>query len=363
MGKKRPICFFGPLPPPVHGMAKANAEMIAALARERPIAILNISAAGLTRNARYHLVKLGRISGAYLRLLWARSRHARLLYASVDDGLGGWWTALTALIARLMGMRIYLHHHSFRYIVKRSHAHAVLAWCAGRDAVHIVLCPQMAARLTETYPLIGLSRIVPNSVDERPPAAGSSHRTGPLRIGMLANLTFAKGLDTFVELAEAAWAQDIAVEAVLAGPIPIAAEREATEAAVERSGGGLTWLGPVSGAEKEAFFAEIDLLILPTRYPTEAYPLVLLEALVRGVGTIAHERGCIGALTVHPEAIAIPVDADFIALALPLLMKMAAMPTSARAAKRKTIQTAAIALNATNAQARETLVRDLIALA
>lgn len=354
----RPICTFGPLPPPMHGMAKTNAEMVAALERRRPVVALNISAAGLTRNMRYHLVKLGRVARTYPQLLWARRRGARLLYASVDDGLGGWWTALATLAARMTGMRVYLHHHSFKYIVEHRRTLAALVRCAGPEAVHIALCPQMAAQLTERYPRIDQYRIVPNWV-EIPLAFDTRPRSpGPLRIGMLANLTFEKGLDTFVALVEAAQAQGIALEAVLAGPIPIAAERDATEEAVARSAGVLKWLGPVSGAEKEAFFAGIDLMVLPTRYRTEAYPLVLLEALVRGVGIIAPDRGCIRALGVHPAAATIPVDADFIAETLPLLAQAAMTPGSDRAA----IRAAGLELNTRNAQARDALLDELVAL-
>lgn len=354
----RPICTFGPLPPPMHGMAKTNAEMVAALERRRPVVALNISAAGLTRNARYHLVKLGRVARTYPRLIWARLRGARLLYASVDDGLGGWWTALAALAARMTGMRIYLHHHSFKYIVEHRRTLAALIRCAGPEAVHIALCPQMATRLTERYPGIDRFRIVPNRVEIPPVCDARPRPPGPLRIGMLANLTFEKGLDTFVALVEAAKTHGIALEAVLAGPIPIAAERAATEAAVARNAGALRWLGPVSGAEKEAFFAGIDLMVLPTRYRTEAYPLVLLEALVRGVGTIAPDRGCISALSVHPAAVTIPIDADFVAETLPLLARAAIAPGVDRAA----IRAAGLDLNAGNAQARDALIDELVAL-
>ena len=79
--------------------------------------------------------------------------------------------------------------------------------------------------------------------------------------------------------------------------------------AQSQNGGRLSFLGPLYGSAKDAFFDEIDIFLLPTR--SESYGLVIIEALSRGVPVIAYARGCIGSYLTAPAGHAIPTERGF----------------------------------------------------
>lgn len=51
--------------------------------------------------------------------------------------------------------------------------------------------------------------------------------------------------------------------------------------------------GSVYGEEKQQFFASADLMVFPTSYPNECFPLVILEALSYGIPVISTNEGAI----------------------------------------------------------------------
>ena len=96
-----------------------------------------------------------------------------------------------------------------------------------------------------------------------------------------------------ISLTEALEREDIPVHLMLAGPATDDRSSALLCEARNKIGPRLTEYGAVYGIEKEAFFDSIDLFVFPTRYANEAEPLVVFEALSRGVPVIAFGRGCI----------------------------------------------------------------------
>jgi glycosyltransferase involved in cell wall biosynthesis len=80
---------------------------------------------------------------------------------------------------------------------------------------------------------------------------------------------------------------------VLAGPAPSPAEEALVRQALSELGDRLEWRGAVHGDAKLRFFRDIDVFVFPTRYPYEAQPNVVLEALSAGNHVVAPDRGCI----------------------------------------------------------------------
>lgn len=326
-------------------------EMLGAIAAHVRVTTIDTSPRSLARGARYHLRRLLRVLQGLPRILLARMQGVRTLYMPLDEGMGGIWNLAFLLIARATGMRLFLHHHSFRYISDRTGLMAVIVAIAGPEACHVVLCPTMEARLRALYPRIGDSFVAPNPVAEplKPRSGIGSVGTTPT-IGMLANLTFEKGVAAFVELIETM--PDI--RGILAGPADPAVGRF-IETAVARLHPRLSWLGPVSGETKETFFEAIDVFVFPTRYRTEAYPLVLAEALIRGVGVIAPDRGCIGALAAL-EAVDVVGPADDFVACTTVLLRAGFADARDRSERRAAVRSQGEALNRANATIRQRLV-------
>lgn len=314
MSASRKVVFAGPLPPPGHGMANVNGDMIAMIAERTDVIAFGVQPPVLRRGLSYHLAKAWKALVATLGIARARCGGASVFYGSVDDGLGGIWTMLFVLVARILGLQIFLHHHSYKYILKRSSIMRMLVFVAGASAYHIMLCDEMIAAFSAVYPRARHFFVAPNSVTKptRDMAGRDPAATG-VTIGLLSNLTREKGLRSFVGLLDACDNPDL--RGVLAGPIPDPEDEVFVRQSLARLGGRLRWLGAVSGEAKEAFFEELDLFIFPTTYPTESFGLVLLEALVRGVPCIAPMRGCICVFEKLSSIEIVPLASDFEAVA------------------------------------------------
>jgi glycosyltransferase involved in cell wall biosynthesis len=113
------------------------------------------------------------------------------------------------------------------------------------------------------------------------PLAGvhrSGDHTGKLRLGFIGRLTRDKGFDLLL-----ASLDDLPdARLITAGHGDLATAAAAHHAVEHR--------GVVAGEEKERFFADIDVLVVPSRMD-EIAGLVIDEAAVRGVPVIASRRG------------------------------------------------------------------------
>ncbi|MEX2643687.1 MAG: glycosyltransferase family 4 protein [Acetobacterales bacterium] len=346
MAASRVLCI-GPHPPPVHGQATINAAMGAAMrGRGLETVVLDTAAPSLDRRWRYRLGRLPRIAGALLRgsLLLAGGR-AGAVYMSVSGGRGQGYEIAFALMGRLFGANLVLHHHSFAYVDRRSRMTALLTRVAGSRALHVTLCRCMAERFRAHYP--AARRVLPlsNAVVLGAGAGPARVRDRVAGVGMLGNLSAEKGVFDVLDLAEELARRDVAVRLRLAGPFPDAA----TAAAVRARAGALQHVelvGPVYGEDKDRFLEGIDVLLFPSRYRDEAEPLVVHEAMVRGVPVIAADRGCIAELVGGEAGLVVPME-EFVEAAAGRLALWASDPDALAAASR-----------AATARFRELLARD-----
>lgn len=283
------ILVVGPLPPPTTGRAVATSAVTEAW-RDAGTDVtvadvgLGAGAAGQARKLVRYLAALGRVARA--------GRGTGVVLVASD---GPWLVAdvAVALVARTRRRRLAVHHHSWSYVGRRTTLMAGLVRVAGRSARHVVLCPAMGAELAGRYGA-GLTTVVVSNaaVVARGPAPTPSPG-GPLVLGMLGNLTAAKGLVRALALLDGLRDDGHDVTLVLAGPVVGADERAAVAAAGRRHGDRLEPLGPVDPAGRAAFLARCDVLLFPSDYRNEAQPLAVLEALAAGVGVLAIERGCL----------------------------------------------------------------------
>jgi glycosyltransferase involved in cell wall biosynthesis len=313
--RRAEILVIGPMPPPVHGysvVTKFIAEKLAAVA---PIEVINVAPDSLVRNRRYHAQRMLRAARALWRVL-AACRHSRSLYFAIAGGAGVAYDLPLALAARLLSYEIYIHHHSFSYINRRSRWTALLFAVAGPAATHICLSAGMAQRLGLVYAQAQRSVVLSNAalIPPRPPRPA---RSGPIRLGFLGNLIPEKGADTAIAVARELRNQNRDIVLAIAGPA-LDPDTEAMLAQTQKSlGAAFVYHGAVYGAEKAAFLDSLDLLLFPTRYANEAQPLVVLEALAAGIPVLATNRGAI-AEDVGRHA-AVFADQDYVANAVRMI--------------------------------------------
>ncbi len=211
----------------------------------------------------------------------------------------------------------------------------ILTTVAGYKARHIFLCEEMRRRFEANYGARTDALVSSNGRHlPAPLRARTRFYRGdrPLRIGLLSNLCAEKGLNDFLEILRESKDVNFDLVGVLAGPPVSNADAAAIKRAVASLEGRLQYLGPVYGKDKLAFFDGVDVLVFPTRYRCEAYPLVVLEALASAVPVIAYGRGCIPSLLEEPAGFVISPDNRFSAEALTILKRWRDDPDAWQAA-------------------------------
>lgn len=206
----------------------------------------------------------------------------------------------------------------------------LLTRIGGDRLIHVYLCDAMRRRFTARYPRARGGIVCSNAgflAGDRVANTGTRHGRG-LVVGHLGNLSLEKGLGDVVETAVRLREHHGEARLRLAGPAhdpEAAAILDSTRAVL---GADLVYDGRVDGPGKEAFFASIDVFLLPSRYVHEAEPLVVLEALHAGVPVVATARGCIPEVVGAAGLVVAEVE-DFAAEAAGLLRRMADEPAFA----------------------------------
>lgn len=287
------LIMVGAFPPPVHGMAAVNAAVRDALLRAGAgPRVVDLAAPSLDRSLMARLGRLPRTLRGLVRVATMPGLRGGTLYMSVSGGLGQLYELAFVSLARLRGMRLYIHHHSFAYLNAPSRLTRVLTKAAGASAVHAALSPRMAELLRAIY---GAVRVAPVSnavflVNGEGGVDEPRRRLGTL--GFISNITAEKGVFEFLDLMDEVREAGLPLRAKLAGPFQDAQTEQRVRARLARLPA-VDYVGPKYGVEKDAFFASIDALTFPTRYVHEAEPLTLHEAMSRAIPVIAYGRGAI----------------------------------------------------------------------
>jgi len=301
------VLMIGAFPPPLTGAALINERIAHQLRQFAHVKTINVSPVNLDRNWHYHFTRLSRMCLAF-GLLLRHSREFNVVYISLSGGLGQAYDLILIAVARIFGYALFIHHHSFAYVDKRSPMFALIGKIGGYRALHICLCSHMATKLKATYGSVSRTITVSNAALVGSPRRRRSPRRDVIVLGHMSNLMPEKGIDTVLETVQRCMAAKLPVRLVVAGPMLGSSIRDMIVAAQAKFGPVLEYRGPIYGSDKDKFFEDIDIFLFPTRYENEAQPLVVLESLAAGVPVVAMARGCIaddlgdvGSVAFEPE--------------------------------------------------------------
>ena len=166
------------------------------------------------------------------------------------------------------------------------------------------LGPRQKERLEQQYSSTTEYRVVPNTCDieccSESDIENKNSNSRPVSVLHLSSLMEPKG---YLEIVESAKQFADSTEVTICGTITkteydqrFGSVKEATdflEKSVE-SGTNIRWVRGAIGAEKAALFERANVFVLPTRYPVESQPLVLLEAIAAGCTIVTTSIGEIG---------------------------------------------------------------------
>lgn len=284
------VTLFGPLPPPIHGQSVVMSHLVKKLAPHFPRMRVSDTAGGGDIRRLRPVSAIIRTVGS-----WRTLRSSDVVYFAVKADKGMWLTSATALLARMAGARLFLHHHSYAYVRTRQFRMVALARAAGPHAHHIVLSRAMARDLAGVMPevrhvlVIGNAGLVDRGMIELPLKTDQAS----LVLGHLSNLSADKGIAEAVSLAISLHRAKVAVRLIIGGPLSDNEARRHVDRAARELGGAFEYRGPLGGDRKRDFFNDITHFVFPTRYVHEAVPLVLYEAMAAGVVCVATKQGSI----------------------------------------------------------------------
>ena len=314
------LFMVGAFPPPVGGMAVVNGAVRAQLEEMGiPLVVINVAAPSLDRSPFSRLGRLPNVLRGMLRF-GIRAHGRETFYMSISGGFGQLYEVVFLLLARLHGMRIFLHHHSYAYLDQYNTLTSLLMSVAGSGATHIVLSNGMVSKLLGTYHqarrVIAISNVA--LLMEETASSAVPHQA-LVTIGFLGIISAEKGVFEFLAVVEKLAAIDKSVRAVLAGPFQ---DSEIERLVLDRLTRlrSVDYVGPKYGPSKAAFFREIDVLLFPTRFVNEAEPLTIHEAMMHGVPVIAYGRGAIGEIVSSVYGLVIDPAHDFVDRAVAQLL-------------------------------------------
>lgn len=316
--------MIGPLPPPVNGAAQVNAAVQSRLAMYGVERVVDTSVAA-NDVVPYHLRRLARHARAFTTLIRGSSSSTRRVYVTCPAGLALWYLLPIMVTARALGYYSVVHHHSFDYVRSRSVAMELLVRAVGDSGHNILLCPEMQKRFDDRYRPRRPSVSCSNAAWTSPGPQRINHRAspGPLRIGHMGTLSRAKGLGELSDLLSGLTSEDVESELLLAGQPATPEDKSVLDSLLaDQSSHRVRWLGVIAGTQKDQFFRDIDVFVLPSRYRHEAQPLVVFEALSWGVPVISYSIGCIPG-QLRGTGMLIPRTAPFVARSVPFLRDLA----------------------------------------
>lgn len=291
------VWVVGPVPPPVHGASRVTSQVLDTLRSRGDVRVVVVDTGdGGPGGLRGVVARLGRLVGGLGRLLVARRRSGSVYVGGAGGGLL-WYQALVVLLARVAGLRVVFHHHSFAYVDRTSAAMSAVTRAGGPSLVHVVLGPRMEAGLRERYAAVTSVLVCSNAAlmpePERPLPPRTDDPEARLVLGHLSNLSVEKGLQQVVDTAVALRDQGTAVRLLLAGPTTSPEADAIVDRARADLGPALEVLGRLGPDEVDDFQGRLDVFLFPSRYVNEAEPLVVLEAERNGVPVFAHAVGCL----------------------------------------------------------------------
>ena len=288
----------------------------------------------------FRLSKAARAQLSPWKLLFGRRSPHHVFYMPSNSKGALFWNMLAIAAARLRGYRCALHHHIYTYLNRYDWRLKLVDRLLGSDGLHIVLCADMERQLNELYDCRASIAIVPSSIQLlessfAPAAADLDVRDlpAPFRLGLIGNLSLAKGLDLAIDTLRTLRDRGRAVQLILAGPLQSKVEQLLMQAAQAEFGHDLEYRGPVYDEQKQQFFRDMHVMIFPTRYP-DAQPLVITEAFAFGRPALSYGRGCIPAMVGARREWSISVKDDFVARVVPQIESWIDNPTDYFAACR-----------------------------
>lgn len=297
------LLIVGPLTGPVNGANKITSAVLAMTqlkGGDNPeLSIFGITTSGISTHGRvvYHTSRVVQHLATIAIIARRRCLGQVTMYVGGAGGFGLWYQCAIIKFAKLLHARVYFHHHSYNYLSGGGVLSVrVLTGALDASDGHILLSEAMRNEFQRLYGGRAGNYVLSNANFIDPTEGPAPNRPDVYRLVHIGNLSREKG---FFEVAHAFRYfvdRGMSVGLTVAGPTD---DRDIyTEIRqLSRDYPGLfEYLGPCGNGEVSQILDRSHLFLFASTYRNEAQPLVVLEALSRGVPVIASRRGSLGEL-------------------------------------------------------------------
>lgn len=318
------------LPPPVHGVTTINRiiQNSPVLREHFDFTFVPLRfASEIDDVGQFRLWKVGRAFAIAKDLMRALRRvRPDLVYFTLCPTGGAFLRDLLfVLVIKVSGVPLtyHLHGKGVREAVKK---HPLLKplyrWCFRNvDVIHLsrALFPDVEAWVPkERLFAVPNGFVGPSKVPER-----IRTETQAPTISFMSSMLAAKGPLVLLSALAILRESGLDFRAEFAGPWREPETKAAFESMVREHGlvDRVAYLGPVYGADKEAFFGRADIFAFPTL--SDAFPLASIEAMAHGLPVVASREGALSEIVVEGHTGLLIVKSDFegVAAALEKLIR------------------------------------------
>lgn len=315
------LLVLAQVPPPHHGqsaMVELMLDHLPAVAPEVEIHHVNLALSHSTADiGRWRWGKALGVVGALIRVWSLMLIHGRmsLYYVPAPGKRGALYRDIFLMLGtRIIARKLILHWHATGlggWLESEGYAwERVLAkWALGRAHQSIVLGEALRADAAVFAP--DSIRVLRNGIEDPCPDKTHSSRkpAQPLKALFLGLCSAEKGVLAAAEgVNEANQRNPGSVSLTVAGEFDTPETHEEFLRAQSRSAGRIKHVGFVKSDRKPKLFEDHDVLILPTHYPHEAHPLVIVEALAHDLPIIVTDWNAVaeGLPDSIPQIVVIP---------------------------------------------------------
>ena len=292
------ILFVLHLPPPIHGSA-----MVGQYIKDSRIIQDQFDSHFINLGTSLTINEIGKnpvrkislyikIIGAVIKRLCI-TKYDILYVALTAKGIGFYKDFVIVLLAKLFGVTLLLHFHN-KGVADRQHRFFdnLLYSILFKNAKVILLSPLLYYDIKKY--------VKPEDVFYCPNGIPENHtlnklatiNTSNVNLLFLSNLIESKGVYVLLEACRCLAAKQLPFTCTfVGGEGDITAEDVANKIKKLKLENHVQYLGKLYGEHKTKVFASSDVFVLPTFYPNECFPLVLLEAMQNSMPIISTFEG------------------------------------------------------------------------
>jgi glycosyltransferase involved in cell wall biosynthesis len=311
------VVVLGSFPPPFHGQAVAT-DVLHGLLEEAGVPVERIedkTQGGGGDNLTAEKGWMGRawtlfflIGGLFqLRRSLHRLRPTHIVYTGLSATIGGHVrNLLTYLLALPKGVPVYavVHNGDIGRLAHLRLTKASWKWLLRRTRCLVTLSNRLSAKVRTDDVEV---RVIPNTLDHIFDSGPVRRRNGPsetLELLFLGNLLPEKGVEQALRATEVLARRSEPARLRLVGAPPTEADlRPVLTRSANLGRDKVEYLGVIRDRNTlKELLSEVDVLLLPTRYRHEAFPMVLLEAMACGTPVISTPIGGIADMVESGES-------------------------------------------------------------